>query len=200
MTPDAAREFTDALGQIHQGGWRLVLHAMREGVPAALGLTTREWVGQLGGYVRLPLEERREAARELVGPEGLTQRDAADVLGVGLGTVNSDVQNRTPDLADQPESARDVQNGTPDPERLAELAEAEAEAEARRREAVARHNVDQALVLLDPLRLDPEHRAEQWAGYLAGYVDVAALRRALAVLEALIARLEEEHAPPPPSR
>lgn len=86
-----AEEYTQALGQVFGGGWRLVLHAERQGIPKALGLSTREWVEQrLGGYVRLSIEERREAAAELTELEGLSNRQAADVLGVDEGTIRGD--------------------------------------------------------------------------------------------------------------
>jgi hypothetical protein len=86
-----AEEFTQALGQIVAGSWRQIALADRLGVPAALGLSTREWVEQrLGGYLRLSIPERREAVAELVG-DGMTQREAADVLGVGSGTVARDL-------------------------------------------------------------------------------------------------------------
>lgn len=192
MTPEAARELTEGLGQTLGGGWRLVLWGVREGVPEALGLTTEGWVAELGGYVKLPAIERREVSRELVKSEGLTQREAGEVLGVDHATVHRDLAgaDAPPPPPDQDERPASGADAPPDPERAARDAQRAAEAEAKRREAVARQNVDKALVLLDPLRLDPEHRAEQWAGYLAGHVDVAALRRALAVLEALVARLD----------
>lgn len=97
MTRDEAEEFTQALGQVFGGGWRLILHAQREGIPDALGLSVPEWVEtRLGGYVRLSLSERREAAKELTSPpedggHGMTHREAADVLGVSHPTITRDV-------------------------------------------------------------------------------------------------------------
>ena len=67
-------------------------------VPAALGLSTARWVEErLGGYVRLSVEERREAVKELTtakedGGEGLSTRQAAAVLGVSDATVVRDNQ------------------------------------------------------------------------------------------------------------
>ncbi|KKL67014.1 hypothetical protein LCGC14_2139190, partial [marine sediment metagenome] len=54
--------------------------------------TTEEWVrDRLGGYVRLSIEERREAVAELTeGDEGLSNREAATILGVDEGTVRGD--------------------------------------------------------------------------------------------------------------
>lgn len=91
-----AEEYTQALGQVVAGGWRHVALGRKLGVPAALGISVSEWVeGRLGGYVRLSLDERRAAVEELTAPEtnggqGLSQRAAAEVLGVGTGTVARD--------------------------------------------------------------------------------------------------------------
>lgn len=93
-----AEEYTQALGQIMSGGWRQIALAHRLGVPAALGMTTRDWVRErIGGYVRLGLAERPEVARELTmpieegGEFGFTHREAADVLGVDHSTVTRDL-------------------------------------------------------------------------------------------------------------
>jgi N6-adenosine-specific RNA methylase IME4 len=94
VTPEEAEEYTQSLGQIGGGLWRQILWAERQRVPAALGLSLRDWVDdRLGGYVRLAIEERKQAVRELTAPtdeggEGLTQREAAEITGLGLGTVN----------------------------------------------------------------------------------------------------------------
>ncbi|HKN42314.1 MAG TPA: hypothetical protein VJW23_00210, partial [Propionibacteriaceae bacterium] len=62
MTPEQAEEFTQALGQVFSGGWRMIAHAKEQGIPEALGLSTSDWVEhRLGGYVRLSLTERQEA-------------------------------------------------------------------------------------------------------------------------------------------
>lgn len=93
MTPDDAEEFTASLGSIMGGAWRQIAWADAQGIPDALGLTTREWVEtRLGGYVRLTVGERREAAAELTA-EGLTQREVADVLGVDQKTVSNDLRS-----------------------------------------------------------------------------------------------------------
>lgn len=96
MAPEDAEEYTAALGQIMSGGWRQIALAQHLGVPAALGMTTEAWVSErIGGYVRLGLDERREAVRKLTDPDGafhLTQREAADVLGVDQTTVSRDLR------------------------------------------------------------------------------------------------------------
>lgn len=98
MKPEDAEEYTASLGQIAAGTWRQVAWADRQGIPAALGLTTREWVeDRLGGYVRLSLSDRREAVAELT-EQGMTQREVAEVIGIGKTTVHDDLgQNRPVD-------------------------------------------------------------------------------------------------------
>lgn len=96
MDPVDAEEYTQALGQVVAGGWRQIALGVRLGVPFALGLSTSEWVEQrLGGYIRLSVPERRDAARELTtsldeGGQGMSTRDAAAVLGVGTTTIKRD--------------------------------------------------------------------------------------------------------------
>jgi DNA N-6-adenine-methyltransferase (Dam)/Helix-turn-helix domain len=90
LTQGDAEEYTQALGQVVAGSWRQVALATRLGVPAALGMSTKEWVEQrLGGYVRLSVPERREAVAELLDG-GFSAREAAHQLGVSRQTVNDD--------------------------------------------------------------------------------------------------------------
>jgi transcriptional regulator with XRE-family HTH domain len=120
MSAEDAEEYTRALGQIMSGGWRQLALAQRLGVPEAVGMTTESWVrDRIGGYVRLGLDERREAVRELTDPDGefqLTQRQAAEVLGISVGTVNGDlrgVQDRTVEEVELEEDVgSDVQSRT----------------------------------------------------------------------------------------
>jgi hypothetical protein len=124
MSPEDAEEYTQALGQVVAGGWRQVALGQRLGVPEALGISTAEWVErQLGGYVRLSIVERREAVKELTAPhedggQGLTTRQAAEILGVSKNTVARDaglVPNGTDDRNEQEEMTLEaVPNGTDD--------------------------------------------------------------------------------------
>ena len=108
MTVDQAEEYTAALGQSLGGQWRQVRLAVELGVPQLLGMSTEEWVRlRLGGYIKLSIGERREAIAELRG-EGLSQRAIADVVGVGVATVNRDVR-----VPDGTEPARPPHNGAP---------------------------------------------------------------------------------------
>ena len=91
---------------------------------------------RLGGYVKLSIEERRQAAMELAA-EGHSQRQIGKVLGVGKSTVNDDlaVQNRTIDngkpAQTQGHVTEIVQEWTPEPlDVLSNLAVTEAAREA----------------------------------------------------------------------
>ena len=90
MKKDDAEEYTQSLGQIVAGSWRQIALAQRLGVPKALGMQLDDWVrDRLGGYVRMTIEERREAVLQLT-EEGYSNREVAGVLGVGETTVRRD--------------------------------------------------------------------------------------------------------------
>jgi len=100
---DDAEEYTQSLGQILAGSWRQILWADKQGIPKALGLSTRDWVEQhLGGYIRLSIDERREAVAELTEGEGLSNVQAAAVLGVAESTVRADKQSGSQNREDEP--------------------------------------------------------------------------------------------------
>lgn len=104
MNVTDAEEYTQSLGQIMVGSWRQIAWAQRQGIPTALGLSLQEWVQQrLGGYVKLSIDERREAVKELIA-DGASQRQAAQVLGVGEATVRRD-------LSDAPNGAHEAPMG-----------------------------------------------------------------------------------------
>lgn len=108
-----AEEYTQALGDVHKGGWRLVWWAHRVGIPAALGMSTSDWVDErLGGYVRLAVDDRREAVEELAS-EGLSQREIASVVGVTEATVNRDIKSVTNVTPDDPFSDVDADAAPP---------------------------------------------------------------------------------------
>jgi site-specific DNA-methyltransferase (cytosine-N4-specific) len=115
MTAEDAEEYTQALGLVMAGGWRQIALGRRMGVPDALGLTVQQWVDdRLGGYVRLSLKERpyemKEAVKELTKPveaggEGLSTRQAAEVLGVSHTTVRRAAVTNVPPETQAPEGA-----------------------------------------------------------------------------------------------
>lgn len=91
MRSEDAEEYTQALGQVIAGGWRQIALGQRLGVPKALGLSTGKWVEErLGGYIKLSIEERREAVKELVA-DGNSQRQVAGILGINQTTVKRDL-------------------------------------------------------------------------------------------------------------
>jgi phage N-6-adenine-methyltransferase len=180
---DDAEEYTQALGQVVAGGWRQVALGKRLDVPKALGLSTAQWVNErLGGYVRLSIDERREAVAELAA-EGLSRRETAAVLGVDPMTVQRDlvpVANATGGAAEGPRPAeldtQPVAIATPDAAPLDAMAALAADArlrdEAARPLAHVSNNggegdwytpavyVDAARDVLGGIDLDPASTAE----------------------------------------
>jgi Trp operon repressor len=94
MKEDAAREFSEAFGMIGAGWWRQIAWAKQQGIPDALGMDTGEWVERyVGGWVKLAIEDRREAVAELAAENpDWSQREIADVLGVSDTTVLRDLR------------------------------------------------------------------------------------------------------------
>jgi N6-adenosine-specific RNA methylase IME4 len=133
MNQQDAEEYTQSLGQIVAGSWRQIALAKRLGVPKALGLDTQEWVRQrLGGYIKLGVEERREAAKELAA-NGESTRAIGSVLGVHHSTVQDDLAGGNPPLG--ADGAADIGGNPPPVDSVAEKRAAkEAEREARRAE------------------------------------------------------------------
>jgi phage N-6-adenine-methyltransferase len=89
-----AEEYTQSLGQIVAGAWRQIALAHRLGVPAALGYKKtdglRRWVEErLGGYIKMTVNERREAVAELAA-EGHSKREVAAIVGTDETTVRRD--------------------------------------------------------------------------------------------------------------
>jgi len=85
-----AEEYTQSLTQIGEGWFRQVAFGVKLGVPAALGLSRREWSDRIGVALR-SAAERQQAAVEL-DAEGLSNRAIADVLGVDEKTVRNDLR------------------------------------------------------------------------------------------------------------
>lgn len=111
ISREDAEEYTQSLGQIMGGTWRQIALADKMRVPQALGLSTQDWVrSRLGGYARLSIPDRREAIAELVLKDGVSQRKAAEILGVTNATVSRDlgVTNVTLPPEHPPESVTNV--------------------------------------------------------------------------------------------
>jgi hypothetical protein len=87
MTPEEAKEFSEARGQIQGGSWRHAALAANLGIPEALGLSLDEWIKKYcGGHIKMVAEKRREAALEL-SKDGFSNRKIAKVLGVDKNTI-----------------------------------------------------------------------------------------------------------------
>jgi N6-adenosine-specific RNA methylase IME4 len=94
MTRKEALDYSESLGHIGIGFWQQILWAKKQGIPEALGLTVKQWVeNHLGGYIRHSIAERQEAVKELIHSQGLSQRETAEVLGVGQATVHRDLSD-----------------------------------------------------------------------------------------------------------
>lgn len=92
ISTEDAEELTQALGQSLGASWRTIARYKKMGIPKALGMSVDQWVQErLGGYVRMTVEDRREAVRELAA-EGESNRGIAAVLGVDPETVNRDIR------------------------------------------------------------------------------------------------------------
>lgn len=102
MDPLDAEEFSLSLAQIGAGWWRQIAWAFRQEVPEALGMSRRGWAEKYHGYMRMPIEDRREAVAELAA-EGMSTREIADALGVSQTTIVTE-RNRSPEL-DSPSQA-----------------------------------------------------------------------------------------------
>jgi len=95
-----AEEFTQGLGQVVGGSYKIISAAQRMGVPKALNLTTDQWVNErLGGYVRMTIDDRREAVKELAA-EGASTREIAAAIGVNQSTVVRDIGDANASLID----------------------------------------------------------------------------------------------------
>lgn len=94
MKYEDAQEFTDGIGPIGVGMYKLVAWAHKNGVPQALGYNdTRQWVQErIGGYVKYDVETRRGIVDELKG-EGHSNVEIGQILGVGEATVRRDSSN-----------------------------------------------------------------------------------------------------------
>ena len=113
MNKEDALEFTQGLGQVIGGSWRIVASAKRIGVPQALDVTTEQWVNEtLGGYIKLSVEERRRAVQEL-SLEGHSNVQIGEILGVAETTVRRDAASANVESNKQKDNEiNNVENGT----------------------------------------------------------------------------------------
>lgn len=88
---DTAEEFTQGIGQIAGGTYKIIASAVKLGVPQALDMATEDWVkNYLGGYTKINAVERREVVRELAEEGNYSQREIASIVGVDEKTIRRD--------------------------------------------------------------------------------------------------------------
>jgi len=104
MNREDAAEYSESIAQVGEGWWRQLAWAYRQGVHTALGMSRQDWALRYHGYLRMQVEERREAVAELT-EEGYSQREIADTLGVDDRTVGRDLTaaNAAPEDEAQPQ-------------------------------------------------------------------------------------------------
>ena len=163
LTEEVAEKWTQSIARAIDVGYEQIDLAIQTGIPKKLGMAPRDWVNErLGGYVRLSIEARRKAVGELKA-KGRSQRQIADVIGVGQQTVNKDQKpiERTSEPKESPtdaptsplertsepkESPTEREKAAPDPalkakdEELAKLRKSEKEAQ----DALAKQKKDAA--------------------------------------------------------
>jgi hypothetical protein len=189
LAPADAEEYSQALGQVVAGSWRQVALGVRLGVPAALGLSTRQWVEErLGGYVRLSIDDRREAAAELTA-NGHSQREAADILGVAHKTIDRDLDPVSDDTS--PPKLPAAEDPSPVSNDTSTASAWDEEAQHASNLHAARTVIQRALGLLTSDVLTPDELASRYTGVLHEF-DSAPLDFAAATMAAL-SRLRKDH-------
>lgn len=78
-------------------------------------MTLPEWGNEyLGGYVKMSIESRKEAVKELA-EEGLSQRQIAGVIGVGQSTIKRDMRESNDSPQEEPqEEVPDIEEDVED--------------------------------------------------------------------------------------
>jgi predicted transcriptional regulator len=89
MDKNEAQEYSESLAQIGQGWYRQIAWAARQGIPEALGLSTRQWGETYHGYLSMAIPERQAAVAELEA-DGFSKSETADALGVSPAVVARD--------------------------------------------------------------------------------------------------------------
>jgi hypothetical protein len=178
MNSEDAEEWTQSLGQILGGSWRQIHLAQKLGVPKALGLSLEEWVKtRLGAYARLPVEERKEAVKELAS-EGTPQREIAKVLGVAHTTVQRDSGTNVPPKNDPPkEEKKDSGTNVPTNQKPSESEQRKAEMAAAEKlsQEFLTQGVASFVMAFDPGLMDSDVLAKR----IAEKVDLNYMRQLL---------------------
>lgn len=92
ITKDDAEEYTNSLAQHLVASYRQIELAHRMGVPAALGFSSlKDWVNtRLGGYMKLSVDQRKEAIKELEAQGYTKNTKMAEIVGVSEMTIRRD--------------------------------------------------------------------------------------------------------------
>ena len=130
MKPADAEEFTRTLATSVACGWRQIAWGQKIGIPKALGLSTRDWVQRLGGYVKLAGKDRFYAELTLKA-DGLNYKEIGDVIGLSDEAVRVDLANLLADGSAEPLDAA-----------AALAAGAEVRAEAKREQCREQRDAD----------------------------------------------------------
>lgn len=90
LSADEAREYSSSLAKAATGDYELMDFAINTlDVPGALGMEPTDWADSIGGYIRMSIEDRREAVEELLA-EGRSRTQIATILGISTQTVTRD--------------------------------------------------------------------------------------------------------------
>lgn len=94
LTKEDAEQLTQGAAKVFGGQYQQLAVLRSRGVHKLLGFDDfSEYVHKrIGGYVRMSIEERRQAVKELAN-DGLSQREVAEVIGVSQSTVQRDLDS-----------------------------------------------------------------------------------------------------------
>lgn len=112
LTKEDAEQLTQGAAKVFGGQYQQLAVLRSRGVHKLLGFDDfSEYVHErIGGYVRMSIEERREAAKELA-EQGMSTREIAGVLGVSDTTVHRDLaSNEAAEGSDDPAYQADAED------------------------------------------------------------------------------------------
>lgn len=193
-TAEQARELTDRIKVAVEGTWQLVKQAYLSRAWAALGYAswddycTREFGTS---RLRLPREERQEVVASL-RDTGMSVRAIAAATGNSVGTIHSElragVQNRTPNLAPEPQKITGT-DGKTYPQPAARPTAAPRPALPPQFQTAA-HELTRVIGRFERLQGDDRYRANRTS--IADQC-LPEIRRAAEVLRALLSDLGHEN-------
>ena len=158
LSEDEAREYSASLGKAATGNWELMdfaIHTLR--VPESLDMDAGQWVESIGGYVRMSIEQRRDAVQALLA-DGKGNAEISRILGIGEWTVMRDKQVIEAAIASQQAA---IEPGTPAIATAKNLTAAERKAKIRELIDMGKTDAEIAVALggMDPSGIK-KHRKE----------------------------------------